>query len=126
MAYSYDNVEPATSTPQSPTVPSCAPFPLGCASSSNGPGSGKEKEKAHLGFVGITTMLDTPRKAVADIVALLQIGLRGSTGTGACLIGAVLDHMSTAQLCEHVGNVSVFAHTSPKNKMAVVVWNHPL
>ena len=28
--------------------------------------------------------------------------------------------MSAAQLCERVGNVSVFARTSPKHKMAIV------
>ncbi len=34
--------------------------------------------------------------------------------------GAALDRMNAAQRCERVGNVSVFARTSPKHKMAIV------
>ncbi len=88
-------------------------------------------------------MLDPLCKGVTDAVALLQsgnvqvvmitgdaeetvlsiarsLGLRGPTGAEACLTGTALDRMTAAQLCERVGNVSVFAHTSPKHKMAIV------
>jgi len=40
--------------------------------------------------------------------------------TEACLTGAALDCMTAAQLCERVDNVSVFARTSPKHKIAIV------
>jgi len=115
---------------------------MSSGSSSSGLGFG-EKEKAHLVSAGFATMLDPPRKGVTDAVALLQsggvqvvmitgdseetalsvarsLGLRGTTGAGACLTGAALDRITAAQLCERVGSVSVFARTSPKHKMAIV------
>ncbi|KAH9036226.1 calcium-transporting ATPase [Lactarius pseudohatsudake] len=149
MAYGYSS-EPATSTQNStvpsrapsPSASAHMSSSSSSSSSSNGLGFG-EKEKAHLVFAGFAAMLDPPRKGVADAVALLQsggvqvvmitgdaeetalsvarsLGLRGATGAGACLTGAALDRMSPAQLRERVGNVSVFARTSPKHKMAIV------
>ncbi len=35
-------------------------------------------------------------------------------------MGAALGHMSVAQLCERVGNVSVIARTSPEHKIVIV------
>ncbi|KAH9174469.1 calcium-transporting ATPase [Lactarius sanguifluus] len=150
MGYGYGSVEPATSTQNStvpsrapsPSASAHMSSSGSSSSSSNGLGFG-EKEKAHLVFAGFAAMLDPPRKGVADAVALLQsggvqvvmitgdaeetalsvarsLGLRGATGAGACLTGAALDRMSAAQLRERVGNVSVFARTSPKHKMAIV------
>ena len=143
MAYGYGSVESATSTQNSP-APSPSPSATTMSSAGSGNGLGfTEKERAHLVFAGFAAMLDPPRKGVADAVALLQsagvqvvmitgdseetalsiarsIGLRGATGPGGCLTGAALDRMSAAQLCERVGNVSVFARTSPKHKMAIV------
>ena len=145
MAYGYGSVESHTST-HNTFAPSSAPSPAPSAqpmsSGSNGLGFA-EKEKAHLVFAGFAAMLDPPRKGVKDSVALLQsggvhvvmitgdaeetalsvarsLGLRGATNAGACLTGAALDRMSPAQLSERVGNVSVFARTSPKHKMAIV------
>jgi len=49
-----------------------------------------------------------------------SLGLRGATNPNGCLTGAALDRMSTAELSERVGSVSVFARVSPKHKMAIV------
>ncbi len=140
MAYGYGSAEAFAST-QNSSSPSLSTS-VSSSSIGNGLGLG-EKEKTHLVFAGFAAMLDPPRKGVADAVALLQgsgvqvvmitgdaeetalsiarsLGLRGATGAGACLTGAALDRMSAAQLCERVGNVSVFARTSPKHKMAIV------
>jgi len=37
-----------------------------------------------------------------------------------CLTGQAIDQMTKAQLMERVGNVSVFARTTPKHKMAII------
>ncbi|KAF9012607.1 Ca-transporting ATPase [Cyathus striatus] len=103
----------------------------------------EKKEKSNLVFVGFQAMLDPPRKGVADSIALLQaggvhvvmitgdaeatalsiaqkLGLRvGSAGTGV-LTGKAIDQMTKVQLKERVANVSVFARTTPKHKMAIV------
>ena len=89
-------------------------------------------------------MLDPPRKGVADAISLLQsggvqvvmitgdaeetalsiaraLGLRVGTGSNSgCLTGQAIDRLSKQQLREMVGNVSVFARTTPKHKMAIV------
>ena len=146
MAYGYGSVESATSIQNSAQSPAPSPsqstITMSNSNSSNGLGFA-EKEKAHLVFAGFAAMLDPPRKGVADAVSLLQnagvqvvmitgdaeetalsiarsLGLRGAANPGSCLTGAALDRMSAAQLCERVGNVSVFARTSPKHKMAIV------
>ena len=142
MAYGYGSVESAPSRTSSPS-PNAHPMNNSNSSSSNNGLGFAEKEKANLVFAGFAAMLDPPRKGVKDSVALLQgggvqvvmitgdaeetalsvaqsLGLRGATSAGACLTGAALDRMSAAQLSERVGNVSVFARTSPKHKMAIV------
>ncbi|KAG5635653.1 hypothetical protein H0H81_010523 [Sphagnurus paluster] len=43
----------------------------------------------------------------------------GTVGTY-CLTGKMIDQMTKAQLRERVGNVSVFARTTPRHKMAIV------
>lgn len=137
MAYGYGAVE------------SSRPSSLGSSRSSTPqPSSDKDKEKSNLVFAGFQAMLDPPRKGVADAVNLLQsggvqivmitgdaeqtataiardLGLRlGRTlpdGTNASVLtGAAIDRMSTAELRERVGSVSVFARTTPKHKMAIV------
>jgi P-type Ca2+ transporter type 2C len=136
MAYGFGSVEAAESVS---SLPSRASSPS--LSATNGHA---DKEKgAHLVFAGFAAMLDPPRKGVADAVALLQgggvqvvmitgdaeetalsiakaLGMRGATNRNTCLTGADLDQLSAAQLCERVGNVTVFARTSPKHKMAIV------
>ncbi|KAI0076399.1 calcium-transporting P, partial [Panus rudis PR-1116 ss-1] len=44
----------------------------------------------------------------------------GIEGNSSVLTGQMIDRMSKAQLRERVGNVSVFARTTPKHKMAIV------
>lgn len=60
---------------------------------------------------------DTEETALS---AARSLGLHGATGAGVCLTGATLDRMSTVQLSERMGNVSVFACMSPKHKMEIV------
>ncbi|KAN0125537.1 P-type ATPase [Russula decolorans] len=103
-----------------------------------------DKDKsAHLVFAGFVAMYDPPRKGVADAVAHLQrggvqvimitgdgeetalsiaksLGLRGASNPNGCLTGSALDRMTTVQLSERLGNVSVFARVSPKHKMSIV------
>lgn len=103
-----------------------------------------DKDKsAHLVFAGFVAMYDPPRKGVADAISHLQrggvqvvmitgdgeetalsiaksLGLRGASNPNSCLTGSALDRMTTVQLRERVGNVSVFARVSPKHKMAIV------
>ncbi|KAI0302439.1 calcium-transporting ATPase [Multifurca ochricompacta] len=135
MAYGYGSVE---STGPVSSAPSRTSSPVSGSSSGHA-----DKEKIHLVFAGFVGMFDPPRKGVSDAVSLLQsggvqvvmitgdaeetalsiaraLGLRSATNPNSCLTGAALDRMSAAQLRERVGNVSVFARTSPKHKMAIV------
>jgi P-type Ca2+ transporter type 2C len=100
-------------------------------------------EKGNLVFTGFQAMLDPPRKGVADAIDSLQrggvqvvmitgdaeqtalsiareLGLRMPSGAASCLTGAALDMMGGRELLERVGNVSVFARTTPRHKMAIV------
>ncbi|KAK7691917.1 hypothetical protein QCA50_005322 [Cerrena zonata] len=137
MAYGYGSVEsskPTSAAPSTPGTRSSTPVVA--------------DKKSNLVFVGFEAMLDPPRKGVADAINLLQsggvqvvmitgdaeqtalsiakeLGLRigrpGPDGSNtACLTGQAIDRMSKAQLRERVGNVSVFARTTPKHKMAIV------
>ncbi|PPQ83830.1 hypothetical protein CVT26_005189, partial [Gymnopilus dilepis] len=47
-------------------------------------------------------------------------GEGGGISSAHCLTGKAIDQMSKAQLKERVGNVTVFARTTPKHKMAIV------
>jgi len=125
MAYGYGSVEP--SRPGTPD-----PLP-------------EVAERTNLVFAGFQAMLDPPRKGVADSIGLLQsagvqvvmitgdseqtalsigqkLGLRVGRGGGTsyCLTGRQIDQMTKGQLKERVGNVSVFARTTPRHKMAIV------
>lgn len=132
VAYGYT---PSEASSSGPSTRSSTPISFA---------SEKDKPKNNLVFVGFQAMLDPPRKGVADAIALLQnagvqvvmitgdaeetalsiartLGLRvGVRGNAACLTGQAIDGMSRAQLIERVGNVSVFARTTPKHKMAIV------
>jgi Ca2+-transporting ATPase len=100
-------------------------------------------EKSNLVFVGFQAMLDPPRKGVAAAIDSLQrggvqvvmitgdaertalsiarqLGMRMGGGSTSCLTGAALDRMSPRELMERVGNVTVFARTTPRHKMAIV------
>lgn len=137
MAYGYGCVEP--SRPGTPDPPSVAAGTVGVGVA----------ERTNLVFAGFQAMLDPPRKGVADSIGLLQsagvqvvmitgdseqtalsigqkLGLRvgrggGGEGTSSyCLTGRQIDQMTKGQLKERVGNVSVFARTTPRHKMAIV------
>ncbi|GJE98186.1 calcium-transporting ATPase [Phanerochaete sordida] len=129
MAYGYGAVE-ASNPPSVPASRVGTPQPV------DGP-------KANLVFVGFQAMYDPPRKGVADAISLLQsggvqvvmitgdaeqtalsiarqLGLNVGPNNSSCLTGREIDSMSKAQLRDRVGNVSVFARTTPKHKMAIV------
>lgn len=133
IAYGYT---PSEASSSGPSTRSSTPISFA---------SEKDKPKhTNLVFVGFQAMLDPPRKGVADAIGLLQtagiqvvmitgdaeetalsiaraLGLRvGARDSAACLTGQAIDGMSRAQLVERVGNVSVFARTTPKHKMAIV------
>lgn len=127
-AYGYGTVEPisraASPTPADKGLPSSKPPP-------------------NLVFTGFQAMMDPPRKGVADSISLLhsggvqvvmitgdaeqtalsiarQLGLRVQSGSASCLTGQMIDKMTERQLMERVGNVTVFARTTPKHKMAII------
>jgi P-type Ca2+ transporter type 2C len=113
------------------------------ASSPSSSGHVDKEKAAHLVFAGYAAMFDPLRKGVADAIALLQsggvqvvmvmgdaeetalsiaktLGIHGSMNRNACLTSVDLDQLGAAQLCEGMGNETVFARTSPKHKMAIV------
>ncbi|RDB25132.1 Calcium-transporting ATPase 1 [Hypsizygus marmoreus] len=50
-----------------------------------------------------------------------EVGVDGNVVTSQyCLTGKAIDQMTKAQLKERVGNVTVFARTTPRHKMAIV------
>ena len=142
MAYGYGLANP--SGVQTPMPSSGTPL---TAVNGTPPLSGV-MEKNNLVFVGFLAMLDPSRRGVADSIGLLQaggvqvvmitgdaeattlsitqqLGLRvgrtsGGISSSHCLTGQAIDQMTKGQLKERVGNVSVFARTTPKHKMAIV------
>ncbi|KAF9426303.1 High affinity Ca2+/Mn2+ P-type ATPase-like protein [Podila epigama] len=96
-----------------------------------------------LTFVGIVAMHDPPRPGVeesirtlvgsgvkvimitgdADATALSiarRLGFPINPGKASCMTGAEIEAMTDRQLQDAVGNISVFARTTPKHKMAIV------
>lgn len=99
--------------------------------------------KSNLVFTGFEAMLDPPRKGVAGAIDSLQrggvqvvmitgdaeqtavsiakdLGLCMQNNSINCLTGSDLDRMSERELVERVGNISVFARTTPRHKLAIV------
>ncbi|KAG0359029.1 High affinity Ca2+/Mn2+ P-type ATPase-like protein [Podila minutissima] len=96
-----------------------------------------------LTFVGIVAMHDPPRPGVeesirtlvgsgvkvimitgdADATALSiarRLGFPLNPGKSSCMTGAEIEAMTERQLQDAVGNISVFARTTPKHKLAIV------
>lgn len=96
-----------------------------------------------LVFVGFQAMMDPPRTGVDAAISQLsnggvqivmitgdsvetamsiarQLGIRVNAHAGGCLTGKELDLMSQRQLTDRIGNVTVFARTTPKHKMAII------
>jgi P-type Ca2+ transporter type 2C len=132
MAHSYGTADVVASVSSS-----------SCASSPSSSGHMDKEKAAHLVFVGYAAMFDPLCKGVTDAIALLQSGgvqvimvigdaeetalsiaktleIRGLTNRNACLTSVDLDQLGVAQLCEGVGNETVFACTSPKHKIAIM------
>lgn len=105
------------------------------------PSGGQQSQ--NLIFVGLQCMRDPLRPGVADAVAALQagrvhvvmitgdsehtalaiaqqLGLNVTAGGAGCVTGTAIDRMGAAQLRERIGNISVFARTTPRHKMAIV------
>jgi len=143
MAYGYGSTDPPRQDFAHPHQPTHRPYQSMPVSRTPAP----DEAKNNLVFVGFQAMFDPPRKGVADAISLLQssgvqvvmitgdaeetalsiaqkLGLRvGAPGAqlrSYCLTGKDIDHMSKAQLIERVGNVTVFARTTPRHKMSIV------
>ncbi|CAG8572940.1 15398_t:CDS:10 [Funneliformis caledonium] len=98
----------------------------------------------NLTFVGCVAMYDPPRKGVDDAIrqlisggvkvvmitgdsdqTALSIAIKlgipvNPTSKSSCLTGSDIEKMNEEQLKDVIGNISVFARTAPKHKMAIV------
>ncbi|CAG8537448.1 6926_t:CDS:10 [Funneliformis mosseae] len=98
----------------------------------------------NLTFVGFVAMYDPPRKGVDDAIrqlisggvkvvmitgdsdqTALSIAIKlgipvNPTSKSSCLTGSDIEKMNEEQLKDVIGNISVFARTAPKHKMAIV------
>jgi len=146
MGYSYGSANPSLAqTPQTSRAPS--PSPLG--PTANGVnGIGEKTNLVFVGFQamldpprkgvadsigllqagGVQVVMITGDAEPTALSIAQKLGLRvsrtasvgGGVSSAHCLTGKAIDQMTKAQLKERVGNVSVFARTTPKHKMAIV------
>lgn len=101
-------------------------------------------DPSSLIFCGLQAIMDPPRKGVANAISLLnsaqvqvvmitgdaeetalsiarQLGLRINPGSkSSVLTGREIDTLSQRQLVDRIANVSVFARTTPRHKMAII------
>lgn len=101
-------------------------------------------DPSSLIFCGLQAIMDPPRKGVADAISLLnsaqvqvvmitgdseetalsigrQIGLRiNAHGKSSVLTGREIDTLSQRQLVDRISNISIFARTTPRHKMAII------
>lgn len=101
-------------------------------------------DPSNLIFCGLQAIMDPPRKGVADAISLLntaqiqvvmitgdseetalsigrQLGLRiNAHGKSSVLTGREIDTLSQRQLVDRITNVSIFARTTPRHKMAII------
>jgi Ca2+-transporting ATPase len=147
MAYSYGSANPSgAQTPQPSRSSSPAPLdPNG--NSANGvaektnlvfvgfqamldpPRKGVADSIGLLQAGGVQVVMITGDAEPTALSIAQKLGLRvgrtaasvgGGVSSAHCLTGKAIDQMTKAQLKERVGNVSVFARTTPKHKMAIV------
>ena len=144
MAYSYGSAaSPASETPNvsrtsSPAMNGAADKSaagersnlvfVGFQAMLDPPRKGVADSIALLQAGGVQVVMITGDAEATALSIAQQLGLRvgrvGGIGGGVsnahCLTGKAIDQMSKEQLKERVGNVSVFARTTPKHKMAIV------
>jgi Ca2+-transporting ATPase len=146
MAYSYGSATASVAqTPQ--TSRASSPSPTG--PTANGVnGTGDKTNLVFVGFQamldpprkgvadsigllqagGVQVVMITGDAEPTALSIAQKLGLRvsrtasvgGGVSSAHCLTGKAIDQMTKAQLKERVGNVSVFARTTPKHKMAIV------
>ncbi len=99
-----------------------------------------EEAESELVFLGLAGLLDPPRPEVKDAIALMRrAGIRslmvtgdhpltarsiaeavGLDGNGRVVTGSELDRMDERELERIVDEVSIFARTTPENKLRIV------
>jgi len=144
MAYGYGSANSASQTPQNSRSPSPSPGINGTSLSSSGektnlifvgfqamldpPRKGVADSIGLLQAGGVQVVMITGDAEATALSIAQKLGMRvgrssgvgGGVSSAHCLTGKAIDQMSKAQLKERVGNVSVFARTTPKHKMAIV------
>ncbi|KAL4249588.1 High affinity Ca2+/Mn2+ P-type ATPase-like protein [Abortiporus biennis] len=141
MAYGYGSVEsskPSSHAASAPGTRSTTPNPLdkektnlvfvGFQAMLDPPRKGVADAIGLLQSGGVQVVMITGDAEQTAMSIARELGLKVGRpslsnepgSNSACLTGAAIDRMSKVQLRERVGNVSVFARTTPKHKMAIV------
>lgn len=143
MAYGYGSANPAISqSPLNSRAPSPTPGTNGTITPSektnlvfvgfqamlDPPRKGVADSIGLLQAGGVQVVMITGDAEATALSIAQKLGMRvgrssgvgGGVSSAHCLTGKAIDQMTKGQLKERVGNVSVFARTTPKHKMAIV------